>query len=113
MNYPIPPVGALEAPAEWDQFRQQCPVARVRLPSGDEAALLTRYDDVRQVLADPRFGRGTDAPDAARVSDSESGGVFNSDMAMARVLRRCLAGRDDGGLQYGVCQPRSGQVRGR
>jgi cytochrome P450 len=81
LPYPIPNDAALDPPAEWEELRLRCPVARVRFPSGDEAALLTRYDDVRQVLADPRFGRGTDAEDAARVSDT--GGVFNSSMAMA------------------------------
>jgi cytochrome P450 len=49
------------------------------MPSGDEASLLTRYEDVKQVLSDPRFGRQLDAPDAARISDS--GDLFSSDMA--------------------------------
>jgi cytochrome P450 len=77
VDYPIPPVEAIEPPPDWERMRQQCPVAHVRLPSGDQATLLTRYDDVKQVLADPRFTRT--AEDAARVS--ESGGVFNSEMA--------------------------------
>jgi cytochrome P450 len=79
--YPIPNPAALEPPAEWAQLRKGCPVARVRLPSGDEAALLTRYDDVKQVLSDPRFTRQLTADDAARISANESGGVFSSDMA--------------------------------
>ncbi|AGP60582.1 hypothetical protein M271_46085 [Streptomyces rapamycinicus NRRL 5491] len=58
-------------------------MAKVALPSGDEASLLTRYDDVKQVLSDPRFTRLLNADDAARVSDSESGGVFNSSMAQS------------------------------
>ncbi|GAA5015717.1 cytochrome P450 [Actinopolymorpha pittospori] len=81
LNYPLSRQVALEPPAEWARLREQCPVARVKLPSGDEASLLTRYADVRQVLADPRFGRGTGAPDAARLS--ESGGVFDNSMATA------------------------------
>ncbi|MEU6714572.1 cytochrome P450 [Nonomuraea sp. NPDC046802] len=81
LSYPIPSREALEPPAEWAELRQGCPVARVTLPSGDEATLLTRYDDVKQVLADPRFTRRLNAPDAARVSDSEDGGLFNSEMA--------------------------------
>lgn len=83
LSYPIPSPAALEPPAEWAELRQQCPVARVTLPSGDEAALLTRYDDVKQVLSDSRFGRQLDAPDAARLTDTESGGLFNSEMASA------------------------------
>ncbi|HVV20017.1 MAG TPA: cytochrome P450 [Pseudonocardiaceae bacterium] len=81
LTYPLPRTTALEPPAEWETLRRRCPVAPVTMPSGDEATLLTRYADVKQVLSDPRFGRQLDAPDAARVSDTESGGVFNSEMA--------------------------------
>jgi cytochrome P450 len=81
LPYPIPNDAALDPPAEWEELRAKCPVAHVRFPSGDRATLLTRYDDVRQVLSDPRFGRGSEAEDAAQMSDS--GGVFNSMLAMA------------------------------
>ncbi|GAA3436862.1 cytochrome P450 [Kutzneria kofuensis] len=81
LSYPLPRPAALEPPVEWAELRQRCPVARVRMPSGDEATLLTRYADVRQILSDTRFGRLLDAPDAARLSDTDSGGVFNSEMA--------------------------------
>ncbi|MEA5360773.1 cytochrome P450 [Amycolatopsis sp., V23-08] len=77
----MPAPAALEPPAEWERLRRQCPVAAVRLPSGDQASLLTRYDDVKQVLSDPRFTRLLNASDAARLTDSDSGGVFNSEMA--------------------------------
>lgn len=53
LSYPIAGTTALGPPAEWARLRQQCPVAKVRLPSGDEASLLTRYEDVKQVLSDP------------------------------------------------------------
>ncbi|MFD7660733.1 cytochrome P450 [Actinosynnema sp. NPDC059797] len=81
LDYPIPNPTALEPPAEWAELRRGCPVAPVRLPSGDRAVVLTRYADVKQVLADPRFTRRLSAPDAARITDSESGGVFNDEMA--------------------------------
>ncbi|MET9268709.1 cytochrome P450 [Kribbella sp. NPDC003557] len=74
VEYPIPPVDAIDPPPEWQQFRQECPVAHVRLPSGDQAALLTRYDDVRQVLSDARFARTAEG--AARVS-AQGAGVFD------------------------------------
>lgn len=80
LSYPIPLDAALEPPEEWARLRQRCPVARVRLASGDEASLVTRYEDVKQVLSDPRFTR-PGANDGARVSEDESGGVFNSEMA--------------------------------
>ncbi|MFI7633421.1 cytochrome P450 [Nonomuraea sp. NPDC049400] len=81
LDYPIPAPAALEPPAEWAELRGTCPVAHVKLPSGDQASLLTRYEDVKQVLADPRFTRLLNAPDAARLSATDDGGLFSSEMA--------------------------------
>ncbi|AQZ65195.1 cytochrome [[Actinomadura] parvosata subsp. kistnae] len=80
-EYPFRNPTALEPPQEWAELRQGCPVAPVRLASGDTALLLTRYDDVKQVLSDPRFTRQLDAEDAARVTANESGGVFGATTA--------------------------------
>ncbi|MCK2214813.1 cytochrome P450 [Actinomadura sp. ATCC 31491] len=80
LPYPIPNDAALQPPAEWAELRTKCPVAHVELPSGDRARLLTRYEDVKRVLADPRFTRQLNAPDAARLS-ADGGGVFSSEMA--------------------------------
>ncbi|WP_181772434.1 cytochrome P450 [Amycolatopsis pittospori] len=80
-SFPFPTDAALAPPAEWAEFRTKCPVAQVTLASGDEAALITRYADVKRVLSDPRFTRPTPSDNAARVADTESGGVFNSEMA--------------------------------
>ncbi|MGW4373708.1 cytochrome P450 [Streptomyces albidoflavus] len=84
LNYPLTSKAALEPPAEWAGLREGCPVARVTLPSGDEATLLTRYDDVRTALSDPRLSReGLASPDAARVSAGDTAGIFASPMARA------------------------------
>jgi cytochrome P450 len=80
LRYPMTSDAPLEPPAEWARLREQCPVAQVTLASGDEAMLVTRYDDVKQVLSDPRFTRPSGGK-GARVADTESGGVFNSEMA--------------------------------
>ncbi|MEU5592969.1 cytochrome P450 [Streptomyces sp. NPDC020298] len=81
LPYPLTGPAALEPPTEWVELHRRCPVARVALPSGDEAALLTRYADVRLALSDPRLSReGATSPDAARVADGESS-VFTSPMA--------------------------------
>jgi ferredoxin len=56
----------------------------VALPSGDEAALLTRYEDVKVALSDPRLSReGLASPHAARVAAGDSEGIFSSPMAQA------------------------------
>jgi cytochrome P450 len=83
LEYPIHNPHPLDPPAEWEELRSRCPVARATLPSGDEVALLTRYDDVRSVLSDSRFGRELSADDAARITATESGGLFNSQMSSA------------------------------
>jgi cytochrome P450 len=82
LKYPIPNEGTLEPPAEWAELRGKCPVAHVTFPSGDAARLLTRYDDVKTLLADPRFGRGT-GKDAASVTEGDHDPLNNSEMAMA------------------------------
>ncbi|MHC5906514.1 cytochrome P450 [Streptomyces sp. S6] len=64
----------LEPPGAWAELRRECPVAAVRLPSGDEATLLTRYDDVRALLFDPRFARPTSDDGAARLAPEGGGG---------------------------------------
>lgn len=77
LHYPLSRPAALEPPVEWPDLRERCPVAQVAMPSGDDAYLVTRYADVKQVLADPRFARMGQEDGAARITDSESGGVFN------------------------------------
>ncbi|MCF6468321.1 cytochrome P450 [Nonomuraea sp. MG754425] len=85
-EYPFRNPTALEPPQEWAELRQGCPVAPIRLASGDTALLLTRYDDVKQVLSDPRFTRQLDAEGAARVTANESGGVFGSGVSGASTM---------------------------
>ncbi|MFC0625575.1 cytochrome P450 [Kribbella deserti] len=76
-EYPFESDRPLAPPAEWAELRETCPVADVRLVSGDTAVVLTRYDDVKTVLADPRFTRQLDREQgAARISTQESGGIF-------------------------------------
>lgn len=56
----------LEVPEEFTRLRAESPVLRVELPYGGEGWLVSRYEDVRFVLADPRFSRaatvGADVP---------------------------------------------------
>lgn len=94
LDYPFRSPDALEPPAEWAQLRSQCPVAHVRLPSGDQAILLTRYSDVRQVLSDPRFSHNLSAEGAARTSKNEGGSVFeDKDAALLADAERHQAWR--------------------
>lgn len=60
------------------------PVSRVVLPSGHQAWLVSRYDDVRTVLSDPRFSRDLRYPGApclVEAGDFATGdnGIMNFD----------------------------------
>jgi nocardicin N-oxygenase len=69
--YPFRRPGALEVPVQLADVRHE-PTVDVTLPSGDEALLVTRYDDVRALLVDPRLSRNLNRPDAARISRHNS-----------------------------------------
>ncbi|WP_329179224.1 cytochrome P450 [Streptomyces sp. NBC_01477] len=56
-EFPLPHHDGLGPLREFAALRRDAPCARIRLPSGDLAWLVTRYADVRTVLADPRFSR--------------------------------------------------------
>jgi cytochrome P450 monooxygenase len=47
------------------QLRGGAPVVRVRTPIGDEAWLVTRHAEIRQLLLDPRIGRSHPEPENA------------------------------------------------
>ncbi|MGW7689155.1 cytochrome P450 [Streptomyces asiaticus] len=76
-NYPFEQPNVLEPPKEWAETRAKCPVAHVRMPSGDVVGLLTGYEEVRGLLTDPRFSRNLEREGAARMSTTEDGGVFS------------------------------------
>ncbi|GLF92837.1 cytochrome P450 [Streptomyces yaizuensis] len=56
-RFPFPRTPATRLPAEYARFRRDAPVVRAAMPSGDPTYLVTRYDDARTVLSDPRFSR--------------------------------------------------------
>ncbi|WP_410601152.1 cytochrome P450 [Amycolatopsis sp. lyj-90] len=65
--YPFSRPAALEVPVELAELRER-PIVSVVLPSGDQALLVTRYEDVRAVLTDPRVSRNINRPGAARMT---------------------------------------------
>ena len=103
-EFPFARDNALEPPAELAELRLQCPVVRVRLPSGDEAQLVTRYDEARTVLSDPRFGRP--GPGSARLSTNADGGMFTRPQQGAE-----FAGDGPGHLRWRRLLGRSFTVR--
>ncbi len=74
------------------------PPRRTALPNGTPVWLITRYDDVRKVLADPRMSRSLlTAPNAPSLTDtpnllSNPNLIFNQDGAQHLRLRRTVQG---------------------
>jgi cytochrome P450 len=54
-------------------LRRDAPVSRVQLPGGLSVWLVTRYDDARQALSDPRLSRAQSASNGRRLTS----GMFN------------------------------------
>lgn len=57
LDIPFPDAFRFDPSPMFEELREHRPVARVRTLAGAEVWLVTRYDDVRLVLADPRFSR--------------------------------------------------------
>jgi cytochrome P450 len=55
MDFPLQRTCPFHPPAEYTALREEQPVTRVRLPSGQHAWLVTRYEDVRRLLTDSRI----------------------------------------------------------
>ncbi|WP_236245754.1 cytochrome P450 [Streptomyces sp. CC210A] len=94
LDYPFHRPSAVEVPPVYEELRATCPVAHVRLPSGDEGYVVTRYDDVRTVLADPRFSRAaTIDPDAPQLTGTPPvpGSLFTTDAPEHTRLRRLVS----------------------
>ncbi|GEM46878.1 cytochrome P450 [Deinococcus cellulosilyticus] len=51
-----------DPPAEYRNIRAEAPVAQFRTPRGNLAWLITRFDDIKQVLTDPRFSSDPTRP---------------------------------------------------
>ncbi|MCM6777040.1 cytochrome P450 [Nocardia sp. CDC159] len=56
-RYPFGEPVRLDMHPLYAKLRREEPISRVRLPYGGEGWLVTRYDEVKQVLADQRFSR--------------------------------------------------------
>jgi cytochrome P450 len=55
VTIPVPRRCPFAPPPEYQQLREQAPVARLTMANGRTAWVLTRHADIRAMLADPRF----------------------------------------------------------
>ena len=80
------------------RWRRDTPVRRVRLPSGVTAWLVTRYDDARQALTDPRLskarpvGQATESALPPPIGAAVSRHMLSADPPDHTRLRRLVAG---------------------
>jgi cytochrome P450 len=83
----------LDLDPKYAELRDGEPLSRVQLPFGEEAWLVTRYQDVRLVLGDPRFSRaasvGRDEP--RHMPQNMMSGMLSMDPPEHTRLRRLIA----------------------
>lgn len=87
--YPFARVSPVDPSPQLQQVRERAPVARVRMRDGREAWLVTRYEDVRQLLSDRNLG--TQYPGVLPSGDPDdpmSGFMFLKDPPEHTWLRR-------------------------
>jgi cytochrome P450 len=96
MVSPFPAVKTDPAIPSGQLYRESEPIFRVRFPSGCEGWLVTRYEDTRMVLSDPRFSRALlydGAPCMIQPGDFATGerSILNLDPPDHTRLRRLAA----------------------
>ncbi|HWC83195.1 MAG TPA: cytochrome P450 [Pseudonocardiaceae bacterium] len=85
----------LDIAPEYETLRHEAPLVRVRTPAGDQAWLVTRFTETRELLGDVRLGRSHPRPEqAAVVSDAAiiSGpqGDYDTERADHTRMRKLL-----------------------
>ena len=92
-SYPFGPVHGLVIDPIYFWLQEHEPLARVKLPYGEEGWLLTRYDDVRTALGDARFSLAEAAVrDVPRLTPQRYGGILtDQDPPDHTRLRRLVA----------------------
>lgn len=95
-TYPMRRQNPIDPPVEIGELREQRPITKVRIWDGTEPWLVTRYDDVRDVLADQRFSADFSQPGypgssvAVKLSREVSPWFVNMDDPAHAVYRRML-----------------------
>lgn len=113
LSYPFGPAEELRLHPKYGELRAEQPVARVSLPYGGEAWLVTRYADIRTVLADPRFSRAAtvDRDDLPRTTPLPMDGksLLGMDPPNHTRLRR-LAAKAFTARRIELLRPRAQQI---
>ncbi|MEV0758875.1 cytochrome P450 [Nocardia sp. NPDC050435] len=112
-SYPFGEPFRLEIDPLLARLRREEPVARIRLPYGGDGWLITRYDDVRLVLADQRFSRAlaVDREDVPRATPEPPRGdsLLSMDPPEHTRLRKLVA-KAFTGRRVQALRPRAQQI---
>lgn len=84
-------------PEEHRRLREEAPISRVTLPSGMTAWVLTRHEDIRAMLTDPRFSSDRRDPnfpllDGKRLNTSFTPSLLGMDPPEHGPARRAVVG---------------------
>jgi cytochrome P450 len=92
-RYPFGDADRLELDPMLTHVREEEPLCRITMRFGDDGWLVTRYDDVRTVLSDPRFSRAEAVVrDVPRTHPRKNpGGIVDLDPPEHTRLRRVIA----------------------
>ncbi|MEV6711403.1 cytochrome P450 [Lentzea sp. NPDC051208] len=95
LKLPLARPNVLDLAPLYEVLRREAPIAPVTTPAGDPAWLVTRYEEVRLLLGDKRFGRSHPEPEkASRISTAavQDGptGEFATEEADHTRMRRLL-----------------------
>ena len=94
MHFPFHRTSVTDIPLDYIELRANNPVAKVILPTGDTGYVVSRYEDVRMVLSDPRFSRAeTILPNVPKLSavDFPAGSLFTLDPPHHTRLRKLVS----------------------
>lgn len=94
-EFPFGSAPGLDPAPEYQRLRAEEPVAKVTLPTGDSAWLVTRYEDARIVFSDTRFSRAAASrPGAPRLMPGVEGdpdSIVSKDPPDHTRLRRLVS----------------------
>ncbi|HEU5229683.1 MAG TPA: cytochrome P450 [Ktedonobacteraceae bacterium] len=96
LQYPFPLTDhSLELPKEYTELQATCPVARVQMPYGGEALLLTRHADVTKAANDARrcgtiLSSDGDVPRQEVASQTREGSLFTVTPERHNQIRRLV-----------------------
>jgi cytochrome P450 len=97
-TFPLPRTCPFEPPAEYQELREEASISRVNLPDGKQAWVVTRHEDVRTMLTDPRFSSDRNHPDfpilveGGRIIDDSTTSLISMDAPEHGPARRAVVG---------------------